>query len=378
MKILDIFIVTVAAVVFSACPFTKNKPAAAALTEDADATNDIDAIDKTALLSGKSPNAQRLLSYLVDEYGKHIISGQMDTSWSTNDQIDMIARVYADTGKYPAIKGFDFIQLPYDHGWDQTDEAIEWWEGKNNGETLVPDKRGIVTFCWHWRAARKDFYTKNTDFRIPYKDGRLDTSSEAFAVIKEDLDKVAECLTELKTLDIPVLWRPLHEASGGWFWWGATGSAPYIALWNYIYDYFTNELELNNLIWVWNGQNAAWYPGDDTVDIAGYDVYPQNARDYGAQKALFTATAKASHNKKIVAMTENGEIPEPDALIREGAAWSWFMTWNDGISPEGTADKNNFWTGEYHNTNAHKHAVYEHDYVITLDELPDLTTYKGH
>jgi mannan endo-1,4-beta-mannosidase len=377
MKIVNMCILMASAmtstVVFSACPSNKSKPVPAALPSVEDGAV------KTVTLSGKSPNARRLLNYLADECGKHIISGQMDASWTTNESSDMIARVYADTGKYPAIKGFDFIQLPYDRGWEQIDEAIEWWEGKNNGETLVPGKRGIVTFCWHWRVGREDFYTKNTGFRIPYKDGKLDVSSEAFAVLKDDLDKVAECLAELKNEDIPVLWRPLHEASGGWFWWGATGPAPYIALWNYMYDYFTNELKLDNLIWVWNGQNAAWYPGDDTVDIAGYDVYPQSAKDYGTQKALFTATESASHAKKIVAMTENGEIPDPDLLVRDGVAWSWFMTWNDGPgAPEGTTDKDNFWTGEYHNTNDHKRKVYNHDYVITLDELPDLTTYRDN
>ncbi|MDR2448135.1 MAG: glycoside hydrolase family 26 protein [Treponema sp.] len=376
MKIVNAFILMASAmasaVVFNACA-SKSKPSEAAL-QSAEET-----AVKIVILSGKSPNTRRLLNYLADEYGKHIISGQMDTSWTTNEDSDMIARVYADTGKYPAIKGFDFIQLPYDRGVEQTDEAVEWWKGENNGETLVSGKHGIVTFCWHWRAGRKDFYTQNTDFRIPYKDGKLDVSSEAFAIIKEDLDKAAERLSELKEDDIPVLWRPLHEASGGWFWWGATGPAPYIALWNYMYDYFTNECGLDNLIWVWNGQNAAWYPGDDVIDIAGYDVYPQSAKDYGAQKALFTATESASHAKKIVAMTENGEIPDPDLLVRDGVSWSWFMTWNDGLgAPEGVTDKDNFWTGEYHNTNDHKRKVYNHDYVITLDELPDLTTYRDN
>jgi mannan endo-1,4-beta-mannosidase len=74
-----------------------------------------------------------------------------------------------------------------------------------------------------------------------------------------------------------------------------------------------------------------------------------------------------------VALTENGELPDPDNLSRDGAAWSFFRTWNDSNNPGYHSD--NFWLGEFHNTAAHKTKVYHHDYVITLDELPDLTAY---
>jgi mannan endo-1,4-beta-mannosidase len=335
--------------------------------------------------AGHSDNAQRLLNYLTDNYGKKIISGQMDTSWTTNtgenNPIDMISRVYADTGKYPAIKGFDFIGLSQSYlnfGQEQLDEAIEWWEGKNNGVQLLsdqPDIHGIVTFCWHWRPAENDFYTKNTTFRIPWKDGKLDTESDDFKTIKRDLDKVADLFQILKDKDIPVLWRPLHEASGGWFWWGASGAKPCIALWEYMYDYLGNTKGLNNLIWVWNGQAAEWFPFVDTVDIVGCDIYP-GERNYNSQKTKFNETLRMVPGQdRMVALTENGAIPDPDRCKSDGAMWSWFMTWNDN-SGSNQGDSGNFWTGETHNTNAHKNHVYHHDLVITLDELPDLTTYR--
>ncbi|MDR2743043.1 MAG: glycoside hydrolase family 26 protein [Treponema sp.] len=326
-------------------------------------------------------NKKRLLNYLADEYGRRIISGQMDTSWTTNtgnSGMDMIARVYADTGKYPAIKGFDFIQLPWDNGAEQTTEAIAWWEGKNNGNVLVQGKHGIVAFCWHWKIGPwMEFYTERTSFRIPYRNGALDTSSEEFTLIKNDLDKVAVQLQKLEDRDIPVLWRPLHEASGGWFWWGASGPEAYKALWRYIYDYLANTKGLDNLIWVWNGQDAAWFPGGDTVDIAGYDVYP-GPKNYGSQSDKFGETLLMVPGKdRIVALTENGAIPDPDRCLEDNAMWSWFMTWNDNSgSTQGQTNENNFWTGEYHNTGAHKNKVYHHDLVITLDELPDISGYR--
>ena len=345
-----------------------------------------------------SPNTKRLLNYLSDVYGEKIISGQMDTAWAENVRMDMIKRVFDDTGKYPAIKGFDFIGLPQSFsgfGRYQVDEAIEWWDGKNKMGTastatkLLPDKpdiHGIVTFCWHWRVgANQDFYTRNTpDFIIPMKNGKLDTSSSnaAFKTIKSDLDKVAALLQLLKDKDIPVLWRPLHEASGGWFWWGATGARSYKALWEYMYNYLTNTKKLNNLIWVWNGQSYDWYPDPATVDIVGYDYYTNansasTAQNYSSQRQIFDMTLRmVPETNRMVALTENGAIPDPDNCKKDSAMWLWFMTWNDARNTVGETHKDNFWTGEYHNTQSHKTHVYNHELVITLDELPDLTTYR--
>ena len=356
------------------------------------------------------PNKQRLLNYLADNYGECIISGQMDTYWhsSGNRGMDMIARVYEDTGKFPAIKGFDLQMLrndyaPYYGGMQQIEEAIEWWEGKNsmNGAPsapVLPGKNGvhgIVTFCWHWEKAkpgtgRNHFYTENTEFRIPWKNGGLDTESQEFEMIVSDLDEVAALFMILKEKEIPVLWRPLHEAAGNWrkygntgndgawFWWGASGPEPYKALWEFMYSYFTYEKGLNNLIWVWNAQNGAWFPHPDTVELVGCDSYAK-AGDITSMQGDFSAVKNmipVKHREKyIIALSENGVLPDPDKCRMERAMWSYFMTWNDAARV-GETSNSNFWSGEYHNSDEQKRNVYNHQLVITLDELPDLTTYR--
>jgi mannan endo-1,4-beta-mannosidase len=353
-----------------------------------------------ALLScsgtASSPNKERLMKYLEANYGKHIIAGQMDVAWSDAPELDMIQRVFDDTGKYPALKGFDYLNVRFPRSWGggaskQTEEAIEWWQNPP-----IAGKHGIVAFCWHWRVplagfergGAESFYTNinehaedGTSFRIPYKNGALDKSGYAWKIIQEDLDLVASELAKLKRLDIPVLWRPFHEASGNWgkfpggtawFWWGASGPDAYKALWEYMYHYFTDEKKLTNLIWVWNGQDAAWFPDPKTVEIAGNDLYPPQ-KDYGSQLAKFNETEQMlpKGKKYLVALTENGVIPDPDSLQKDGAKWSWFMTWNDSTL-DGT-NPGNFWSGEHHNTAEHKKKVYAHEYVITLDKfvLPD-------
>jgi len=295
----------------------------------------------------------------------------------------MIKRIFSCTGKYPAIKGFDLLQMPYNYapffgGMEQIQEAVEWWEGKNNGVSLLPENpgiHGIVTFCWHWRTGeKKAFYTEKTDFRIPWKNGRLDTESGDFKIIIDDMDKTAGLLNILKEKDIPVLWRPLHEAAGGWFWWGASGPQPCIALWELMHDYFTNKKNLNNLIWVWSAEDAGWFPDTATVDITGVDLYMENydslKQEY--EKAVSMAPAK----DKITALSENDKIPDPDECKEQEMMWSYFMTWNDMRFQEGETRKDNFWSGEYYNPQAHKEKVYNHPLVITLDKLPDLSNYR--
>ena len=328
---------------------------------------------------------ERLMDYLREQQGKHILSGQMDTAWS--DTIDPVARVFSDTGRYPAIKGFDFINIRRAEssggGSKQTTAAINWWKN-----SPVKGKNGIVAFCWHWRMpltgttrTGRDSYTPG--FTIPFRDGQWDKETSEFALIQEDLELVAAELAKLRDAGVPVLWRPLHEASNsfgrpGWFWWGMDRDS-YKALWAYMYDYFTHEKGLDNLIWVWNGQNGDWYPDRDTVDIAGYDAY-DSARENFGYKPVYLNTwhnlyvlVKTWAPGKLVALTENGAIPDPDALITNGTNWSWFMTWDDHGAVAGATAKDNHWTGEWHNTNAHKLHVYRHPYVITLDELPSFS-----
>ena len=93
-----------------------------------------------------------------------------------------------------------------------------------------------------------------------------------------------------------------------------------------MFEKFTNEYHLNNLIWVWNGQNPDWYPGDDTVDIIGEDIYP-GERVYNSQSAKFMEAQKYSQTRKMVILSENGCVPDPDLLFRDGTVWGSYCTW---------------------------------------------------
>ena len=191
-----------------------------------------------------------------------------------------------------------------------------------------------------------------------------DVNSEEYTLIIRDIDAIAIQLQKLEDAKVPVLWRPLHEAEGKWFWWGAKGAEPCKWLWKLVFDRLNNHHNLNNLIWVWTSTGVPdalnWYPGDEYVDIIGADIYLP-AGNYSSHFVTFDNMASLYEGRKIITLSENGPIPNPESLFQEGSAWSWFSTWSG-----------DFITNGIYNTASHINTVFKHDYVITKDELNDI------
>ncbi|MDR1022299.1 MAG: glycoside hydrolase family 26 protein [Prevotellaceae bacterium] len=269
-----------------------------------------------------SPEAQSVYNFLKENYGKKIISGAMaNVSWNISEA----EWVHRHTGKYPALNGFDYIHH-YGTWVDYTDTRVveSWWSSN-----------GLVSICWHWSvpvaqgSSSYAFYaagggTPATSFDISraVQDGTYENS-----IVKADLNTVAGYLLLLQQKNIPVLWRPLHEAAGGWFWWGAKGAAPLKALWRMMFETFKAK-GLNNLIWVWTAEpgDDAWYPGDEYVDIVGRDIYNKTA---ATEMAREYATLKSRFPNKMVTLSECGSVAGLAEQAEQGARWLWFMPWYD-------------------------------------------------
>ena len=313
--------------------------------------------------------AKRLMSFLVDMYGKKILSGQYCDDGAFGKEMQVIQNV---TGKQPAILGMDLMDY---NGVNQAHgsslklpkKVAAYWE-----------RNGIVTLCWHWNTsedyARNEwygtFYTDSTTFNL--KKAMNGQDQAGYDMLMKDIENIAKPLLEIQEAGIPILFRPLHEASGGWFWWGESGPEVYKELWVLLYDKLTNEYGLNNLIWVWNGQAADWYPGDEYVDIVGEDIYP-GEKVYTSQVAKYLEVAGYSGERKMVYLTENGCIFDPDLAVRDGAMWGMWGTWSGEFVRKTVGIKAQLseqYTEEYMMKKA-----YEHEAVITLDEMPDLKTY---
>ncbi len=309
--------------------------------------------------SAANQAARNLYSFLKDNFLKKTISGVMTLkplSNSTNE----ITYLKSNTGKEPALLGLDFMDHTGSNTWinnpDVINDAKTWW-GRN----------GIVALCWHWRdpsLKTAEFYTEKTTFDITSVN---DPESADYKAMIRDMDKVAGYLKELQSAGVAVLWRPLHEASGGWFWWGARGADPCIKLWRLMYDRFTNFHQLNNLLWVWtttdDSKALTWYPGDNYVDILGMDIYPGEGQ-HGSQVIAFNKVKDIFGGKKIITLSENGSIPYPEVMQSDGAYWSYFMPWYGDYTKLAA-----------HNSVADWTKILGSDFVITLNEMPNLATY---
>jgi mannan endo-1,4-beta-mannosidase len=269
-----------------------------------------------------------LYNLLKSKYGNCIISGQTNY-WD---------KLIAISGKAPTIRGFDMQNYsPHNpwYNWSPTDDgtvqaAIDWYNSTGG--------KGIVTFHWHWFSpsggalSSSTFYSNSTTFDV--NQAVISGTAENTDLLR-DIDAIGVQLTRLQTAGIPILWRPLHEAGGAWFWWGAKGATACKSLYDIMYNRLTTYHNLNNLIWVWSTPEPTWYPGNSKVDILGYDSYP-GAYNYDPQKSMFDQLYSIVGGQKIVAMTENGPIPDISKCFLYDAPWCYFMSWVDLVATNNT------------------------------------------
>ena len=313
-------------------------------------------------------NTRALFRLLCACYGRYTLSGQYCDRGMDGAELKAIHTV---TGRWPAILGLDMMDYsPARQALGARSQAVEqairWHE-----------QGGIVTFCWHWNAPTDTlkegtdenghprwwggFYTKNTDFDLARAMSGEDAAGKA--ALDADIAAIAKQLKRLADAGVPVLWRPLHEASGQWFWWGAAGAEACRQLWVYLYEQLTQVYGCHNLIWVWNGQHPDWYPGDAYADVIGEDIYA-SPRQYSAQTGKFTELTRVAAVPKIIALSENGVLFDVDAAAMANANWAWFCTWSGDFVQRG---------GAYSDVYTEKEMlkrVYDSERVLTLDELP--------
>ena len=313
-------------------------------------------------------NTKKLYSFLKDSYGKYVITGQQCDGGINGNEFKAIKNL---TGDYPALLGLDMM--------DYTPSRTALGASSSAVEKAIEfaNKGGIVTFCWHWNAPTEylnstanssdgwwgGFYTQSSKFDIAKVMNGQDAKGKK--LLDRDIKEIAKQLKRLEKAGVPVIWRPLHEGSGGWFWWGAKGSDAYKKLWKYLYKELTNTYGCNNLIWVYNGQSADWYPGDEYVDIVGEDIYPGN-HVYDPQVSRFRQAINYGSKTKITALTENGCIFDIDSAVSINALWSWFMTWGGEFTVNGSN-----YSEKYTEKSVIK-KMYASKYSLTLGSLPKI------
>jgi mannan endo-1,4-beta-mannosidase len=249
------------------------------------------AVEPAASVQTANPNAsaaaQAVLAFLYElptREENRVISGQFGaygdgTSRETAEE--QLEAIFTQSGLTPALTGMDYQRWDMNNLNDFSEPnsfLIEQW---NAGM--------LVNVSWHagnpWTGGSSNDW-ENPDTENPW-DARpvielTVPGSEAHDRWMQMLDNIASGLQELEDAGVVVIWRPLHEMNGGWAWWHRQSQEDFVALWRHMFDYFTHEKGLDNLLWAytpmvnateWDYRAMHFYPGDEYVDIVGLDKY---------------------------------------------------------------------------------------------------------
>ncbi len=301
-------------------------------------------VDPTKPVSENAQTNEKTMevwNYLRSVYGKQVITCQQMMGNECYEDLVF----YNATNDLTAMKGYDFIFCTGSyHSDDMIDEAIEW--SKESG--------GLCAFTWHWNVPKDidnpgggyAFYTSEiTNFS---QVNAVTPGTKEYKTVIHDIDLIATKIQRMESEGVTILFRPLHEASGAWFWWGLQGrdsatNEVFQKLWYMIYDRLENYHKLTNIIWVWNGQNPHTAIHPNAFDIEGIDRY-YDQEDISAE-ALSTYYEKcygelAGYDKycaelagmestgKMMALTECGYIPDPEGIKAANTMWLYYMVWN--------------------------------------------------
>ncbi|HEY6900609.1 MAG TPA: glycosyl hydrolase [Puia sp.] len=228
------------------------------------------------------------------------------------------------TGDYPALYGWELGRIELDHPMNL--DGVPFDKMRRYIREAY-ERGGVITLSWHLNNP----LTSGTAWQpAPGTVASILPKGEKNQLYKTWLDKVASFLLSLKDKNgtsIPVIFRIFHELNGNWFWWGGKNCTPeeLKQLWQFTVSYLRDTKQVHNLLYAFNTDRftneAAWlerYPGDEWVDVAGFDIYQAYdiAKNEDFKKAfdqmLTTLEQLAGAHRKIPAVTEFGYNGIPD------------------------------------------------------------------
>ena len=341
-------------------------------------------IDPTPVDKKATAETKALMKYLTECYGNKIITGQQEIYGGGNngDTELEFEYIYDNTGHYPAIRAFDFMNYNPLYGWEDgtTGRVIQW----------VTKRGGIATASWHinvpidfanytlgdavdWKQCTyKNYQSSNSTFNTA---NILKEGTKERAYFDAAVDDLAEQLLILQEANVPIILRPLHEAQGNygrygdgtsWFWWGDRGPEVYKELWKLFYKELTEDHGVHNCLFEINlyelDNSIEWYPGNEYVDMIAYDKYEGSPYRWEMDPAtsVFLTLVGDSNDTKMVALAECDKIPDITGMRNQGAWWSYICPWYG-----------EFCTSEQYNTKAYLKEYYNDKDTVTLEDLPN-------
>lgn len=259
-----------------------------------------------------SAETRNLFKNLMQVSNKYVLYGHQDDlaygiGWK---DVPGNSDIKAVTGSFPAVFGWDIGGIGDSCNLDSVDfKKMKQWI------TDAYLMGGINTVSWHMLNP----VTKTNAWDTTKAVASILQGGSNHEYFKSKLKQVATFFNSLVGKNgepIPLIFRPWHEHTGSWFWWGKNHCTKqeYIGLWQFTVHYLRDSLQVHNLLYAYSpdayGEYMYAYPGDAYVDIMGVDMY-----FFGNDTTLFaTDLADKLHNlvligekhKKIAALTETG------------------------------------------------------------------------
>jgi len=310
------------------------------------------------------------------------------------------------TGSYPALYGWELGHI--EHGaemnLDNVDfEQMKGWirEGYGRG--------GVITLSWHPDNPLTGGSSWDVEGGQNVIAGIL-PGGERHDIFRSWLDQLADFMGDLIYVDeegnshpIPVIFRPWHEMSAGFFWWGDPYSSheEYRQLYRFTVEYLRDEKSINHILWAFSPNSFSeyeyeteywnWYPGDEYVDILGFDDYYTTWGGYGHEDGVAKLTEylvwmveQAEARGKIPALTETGQencLADADWYTNQLLAAitghptaqriAYLLTWRN--SNNATDRQNHFYTPyPGHPAEADFVTFVNHPLILMESDLPDM------
>lgn len=272
----------------------------------------------------KTREAQSLWMFLKQIPQKGFLFGHHDDpvygiGWEGDENRSDVKSVCGD---YPAVMSFDLGCI--ETGADKNLDNVPFERIRK--EIIAQHHRGgMVSISWHVDnpATGKDSWDVSDTTVV----GSVLPGGENHEKFLGWLDKVAGFMNSLSLVDgtkVPVLFRPWHEHTGSWFWWGKNlcTTEQYKALWKMTYDRMM-EKGANHLLYAYSpgtepnnlAEYLERYPGNDMIDLVGFDTYQFDRQEYvhGMEKMLGILTEVGKIHDKPIAITETGYETIPDS-----------------------------------------------------------------
>lgn len=327
-------------------------------TEEESSTKEKESLSLAIVDSNATQETKELYAYLKELNGKSdILFGQqhaLDEGVTLTSEGSRVASEESDVknavGDYPAVVGWDTLSIDGHEKPGVEGDTAQSIANLSQSMKKVHELGGIVTLSTHPYNFVTGGDFKDTSGNVVEEILPGGAYNQSF---NEWLDKIALLADSLKTTDnksIPFIFRPFHEQTGSWFWWGESTTNPeqYKALYRYTVEYLRDEKNIHNILYAYspgagNDRYLDTYPGDEYVDIFGIDSYDSKENAGSEQyissllKDVNKIVSLAEEKGKIAALTEFGYSAQ--GLKKSGNTLDWYTKIFKALQSDAQASK---------------------------------------